>query len=105
MNRKYDTARYAESVRLLRHVFPRLRRHDRPDRRLPRRDGGGIRGSRWTLSATCGLAMIHIFPYSRRTGTPAAKMPDQSPERGQGIAARRRLPPWPLNSRMRSTPR
>ena len=27
----------------------------------------------------CGLAKIHIFPYSRRTGTPAAKMSDQVP--------------------------
>ena len=28
---------------------------------------------------TCGLSMFHIFPYSRRKGTPAADMPDQIP--------------------------
>ena len=28
---------------------------------------------------TCGLSMFHIFPYSRRKGTPAAAMPDQIP--------------------------
>ena len=33
---------------------------------------------------TCGLSMFHIFPYSRRKGTPAADMPDQIPERRQG---------------------
>ena len=28
---------------------------------------------------TCGLSMFHIFPYSRRKGTPAADMPGQIP--------------------------
>ena len=27
----------------------------------------------------CGLAKVHVFPYSRRQGTPAAAMPDQIP--------------------------
>ena len=26
---------------------------------------------------TCRLAAVHVFPYSRRKGTPAASMPDQ----------------------------
>ena len=26
---------------------------------------------------TCELAAVHVFPYSRRKGTPAASMPDQ----------------------------
>ena len=26
---------------------------------------------------TCALAAVHVFPYSRRKGTPAAVMPDQ----------------------------
>ncbi|MBQ5749237.1 MAG: hypothetical protein IIV87_03685, partial [Oscillospiraceae bacterium] len=25
----------------------------------------------------CGLSKVHVFPYSRRSGTPAAKMPNQ----------------------------
>lgn len=29
---------------------------------------------------TLGFARMHVFPYSPRTGTPAAKMPDQVPE-------------------------
>ena len=28
----------------------------------------------------CGFAMMHIFPYSRRAGTPADAMPDQIPK-------------------------
>ena len=28
---------------------------------------------------TAGFAAMHIFPYSRRTGTPAAEMPGQVP--------------------------
>lgn len=28
---------------------------------------------------SCNFAGIHVFPYSRRTGTPAAEMPDQIP--------------------------
>ena len=40
----------------------------------------------------CGFAHMHIFPYSRREGTPAAAMPDQVPkqvkaERAAGAAA------------------
>lgn len=27
-----------------------------------------------------GFSRLHVFPYSKRTGTPAAKMPDQVPE-------------------------
>jgi threonylcarbamoyladenosine tRNA methylthiotransferase MtaB len=27
------------------------------------------------LIAECGLAFVHVFPYSRRPGTPAARMP------------------------------
>ena len=29
---------------------------------------------------TCGFAQMHIFPYSRRAGTPAAARPDQVQE-------------------------
>ena len=42
MHRHYDTALSGERPPAAA-VVPRLRRHDGPDRRLPRRDGGGIR--------------------------------------------------------------
>jgi threonylcarbamoyladenosine tRNA methylthiotransferase MtaB len=31
------------------------------------------------LVADCGLTWLHVFPYSKRQGTPAARIPDQVP--------------------------
>ncbi|WP_084860828.1 tRNA (N(6)-L-threonylcarbamoyladenosine(37)-C(2))-methylthiotransferase MtaB [Salibaculum halophilum] len=31
------------------------------------------------LVADCGLTWLHVFPYSKRAGTPAARIPDQVP--------------------------
>ena len=78
MNRKYDTARYYESVRLLRDYF------DRPG--ITTDLIVGFPGETeeefvQTLDFVkkCAFSAMHIFPYSRRTGTPAAGMPDQVP--------------------------
>lgn len=78
MNRKYDTARYYESVRLLREYF------DRPGITtdlIVGFPGETEEEFRSTLAFVekCAFSAMHIFPYSRRTGTPAAKMPDQIP--------------------------
>ena len=48
----------------------------RPDRRLPHRRRGDVRTqprSPWWTN--CGLTHLHVFPYSPRPGTPAARMP------------------------------
>jgi len=73
MNRKYDTARYFESVRLLNEYF------DRPA--ITTDLIVGFPGeTEEEFAATlafirrCAFAEMHIFPYSIRTGTPAAKM-------------------------------
>jgi threonylcarbamoyladenosine tRNA methylthiotransferase MtaB len=42
------------------------------------------------LIAECGIVHPHIFPYSPRTGTPAAKMPRVTPALVKGRAARLR---------------
>ncbi|MCW3848324.1 tRNA (N(6)-L-threonylcarbamoyladenosine(37)-C(2))-methylthiotransferase MtaB [Sphingomonas sp. LB-2] len=42
------------------------------------------------LIADCGLVHTHIFPYSPRAGTPAAKMPQVEPEVVKARAARLR---------------
>ena len=73
MNRKYDTARYLESVELLRKWF---------DRPAVTTDliTGFPEETEEEFAATldfirrCGFAQMHIFPYSIRPGTPAAKM-------------------------------
>ena len=76
MKRKYDTARYLESVELLNRWFPGCaittdmivafpgETEEEFDRSL-------------TFIRRCGFADMHIFPYSRRPGTPADKMPGQ----------------------------
>ena len=73
MNRRYDTARFMESVELLNRYF------DRPA--ITTDLITGFPGeSEEDFSATlafierCGFAAMHIFPYSIRPGTPAAKM-------------------------------
>jgi threonylcarbamoyladenosine tRNA methylthiotransferase MtaB len=42
------------------------------------------------LVEACGLAFLHVFPYSARTGTPAARMPQIAPERRKERAQRLR---------------
>ncbi|MBP3521732.1 MAG: MiaB/RimO family radical SAM methylthiotransferase, partial [Oscillospiraceae bacterium] len=79
MNRKYGTARYYESVTLLRQWF----------------DSPGITtdlivgfpgeseeefGETLQFIEKCGFSAMHIFPYSRRPGTPADKMSGQVPK-------------------------
>ena len=76
MNRKYDTARYYESVRLLREYF------DRPG--ITTDLIVGFPGETeeefvQTLDFVqkCAFSAMHIFPYSRRSDTPAAAMAGQ----------------------------
>ena len=42
------------------------------------------------LVAECGLTHLHVFPYSPRPGTPAARMPPVAPEAVRERAARLR---------------
>ena len=76
MNRKYDTARYLESVQLLHAYFPNCAVTTDLIVGFPGETEQEFEQS-LTFLETCRLAAFHIFPYSRRKGTPAAKMPDQ----------------------------
>lgn len=76
MNRKYDTARYLESVRLLRRFFPDCAVTTDLIVGFPAETESEFCDS-LSFARTCGFAAMHIFPYSRRAGTPAAAMPDQ----------------------------
>ena len=88
MNRKYDTARYYESVRLLRRYF---------DDPAVTTDliVGFPRETEEEFAATlgfirrCAFSSMHIFPYSRRPGTPAAAMEGQIPKPVQEERAHR----------------
>ena len=87
MNRKYDTARFYESVTLLRRYF------DRPAITTDLICGfPGETEAEFdaTLSfiEKCGFAAMHIFPYSIRPGTKAAAM-EQVPSAVKGQRAGR----------------
>ena len=76
MGRRYDTARFLESCETLRRFFPRCAITTDLIVGFP---GETEEDFAQTLAflRTCALAQVHIFPYSRRSGTRAATMPDQ----------------------------
>ena len=76
MHRKYDTARYLESVKLLKQYFPGCAVTTDLIVAFPGETEEEFAES-LAFMQTCGFALVHVFPYSRREGTPAAKMPDQ----------------------------
>lgn len=76
MHRKYGTARYFESVRLLHAYFPGCAITTDLIVGFPGETEEEFEES-LAFVKTCEMAQLHIFPYSRRTGTPAAKMSGQ----------------------------
>ena len=76
MKRKYDTARYFESVQLLKAHFPGCSITTDMIVAFPGETEAEFAES-LTFIQKCGFADMHIFPYSRRPGTPADKMPGQ----------------------------
>ena len=76
MKRKYDTARYYESVRLLNAYFPGCAVTTDMIVAFPGETEEEFAES-LEFIRKCGFADMHIFPYSRRPGTPADKMPGQ----------------------------
>ena len=76
MKRKYDTARYYESVRLLNEYFPGCSVTTDMIVAFPGETEEEFAQS-LEFIRKCGFADMHIFPYSRRPGTPADKMPGQ----------------------------
>ena len=76
MKRKYDTARYYESVQLLRRFFPDCAITTDLIVAFPGETEEEFAQS-LAFIEKCAFADMHIFPYSRRPGTPADKMPGQ----------------------------
>ena len=76
MNRKYDSNRYYESVKFLHEVY------DQPavtTDLIVGFPGETEEEFQQTLDfiQKCAFSAMHIFPYSKRPGTPAAKLPGQ----------------------------
>ena len=76
MKRKYDTARYLESVKLLKTHFPGCAVTTDMIVAFPGETEAEFAQS-LDFIRKCGFADMHIFPYSRRPGTPADKMSGQ----------------------------
>ena len=76
MNRKYDTAFFAHTVDLLRQYFPGCALTGDLIAGFP---GETEEDHRETLAflRRCAFSELHVFPYSRRPGTPADRLPDQ----------------------------
>lgn len=76
MNRKYDTAGFYRAVELLREYFPGCALTCDLITGFP---GETEEDHQETLEfiRRCAFADMHIFPYSRRPGTPADSMPGQ----------------------------
>ena len=79
MRRKYDTARYLQSVRLLRQWFPGCSVTTDLIVGFPGETEAELEES-LAFARECGFAAMHVFPYSRRPGTPADAMPNQVPK-------------------------
>ena len=76
MKRKYDTARYLQSVQLLNRHFPGCAITTDMIVAFPGETQEEFDQSLEFIQK-CRFADMHIFPYSRRPGTPADKMPGQ----------------------------
>ena len=76
MNRKYDTARYLQSVQWLNQYFDRPAITTDLIVGFPGETEEEFEQSLHFIKE-CGFASMHIFPYSKRPGTPAAKMEGQ----------------------------
>ena len=76
MNRKYDTETFFEKTELLRRYFPGCALTGDLITGFP---GETEEDQAATLAflKRCRFADMHVFPYSRRPGTPADKMPGQ----------------------------
>ena len=73
MNRRYDTARYYESVELLRAHFPGVAVTTDLIVGFPGETEEEFEKTLLFIRR-CGFAQIHVFPYSVRPGTKAADM-------------------------------
>ena len=76
MNRKYDTARFFESVSLLREFFPGCGLTADLITGFPGEDEDEFSRT-LAFIRKCAFSSMHIFPYSVRPGTVAASMPMQ----------------------------
>lgn len=88
MHRKYDTTRFLESVNLLKLHFPDCAVTTDMIVGFPGEDETEFSKSLEFIKK-CAFSSMHIFPYSRRAGTPAAAMPGQITNAEKAARAKR----------------
>ena len=88
MNRKYDTARYLQSVQWLNETFDRPAITTDLIVGFPQETEEEFAHT-LDFIRQCAFSSMHIFPYSRRSGTPAATMDGQIPHAVQEERAHR----------------
>ena len=76
MNRKYDTAGFYEKIVMLRDYFPNCGITADLITGFPGETDSDHRQTILFVEK-CAFSSMHVFPYSRRPGTPADRMPDQ----------------------------
>lgn len=79
MNRHYDTARFAELIDTVEASVPGIAMSTDIIVGFPGETEDMFQRS-LDFVAKMNFARMHVFPYSKRKGTPAATMPDQVPE-------------------------
>lgn len=79
MKRKYSTNEYKEKIKEIRRVMPDIAITSDVIVGFPgESESNFING--YNFIKEIGFSELHVFPYSKRTGTPAAKMEKQIPE-------------------------
>lgn len=79
MRRKYTTAEYKEKMIRVREALPNLAITTDVIVGFPGETDEMFEAG-YQYIRDIGFAELHVFPYSKRTGTPAARMEDQVPE-------------------------
>ncbi|MBA4600766.1 tRNA (N(6)-L-threonylcarbamoyladenosine(37)-C(2))-methylthiotransferase MtaB [Thermoactinomyces mirandus] len=79
MRRKYTTAEYREKILQLHEVMPDIAITTDVIVGFPGETEEQFENG-YRFIEDLKMYQLHVFPYSRRTGTPAARMPDQVPD-------------------------
>ncbi len=87
MNRHYDTAEYARIVRAIRSSFEMPAITTDIMVGFPGESEEDFAAS-VAFAKEIGFARVHVFSYSKRDGTPAAKRPEQVPEQAKSARSK-----------------
>ncbi len=79
MNRKYNTSEYLSKINEIRELFPDIALTTDVIVGFPGETEKEFKET-YDFIKKVGFSELHVFPYSKRSGTRAAKMPSQLPE-------------------------